>query len=375
LTTIRVSLVAEQLRRTVPGGIGTYTLGLLKGLDELPASERPSLTIVASRPSKESDPLARLGHPLATSRLTGPLMTRSWDLGLTRVGRGTDVVHAVSLAAPVAASGIPLVVTIHDVAWRSMPEAYPSRGRRWHEAALRRAARRASIFIVPSEATLKEVLGAGVDIAEDRLRVVAEGADHLEEPDGPAAHELLEGLGVTGPYLLTVSTLEPRKNLTRLLQAYALARRRLPDDWPLVVVGPRGWGQAGSSPAALGSTAGVVFAGPVTSGTLAAVYRGARCCAYVPIVEGFGLPVVEAMSQGTPVVSSLVPSSGGASLEVDPTDVSSIADGLVAAACDEATRAALVGSGRARAAQLRWVDSARTHVGIWEQVAQGPGRR
>ncbi len=358
----------------MPGGIGTYTLGLLKGLDELPAGERPSLTIVASRSPTESDPLASLGHPLAASRLTGPLMTRSWDLGLTRVGRGTDVVHAVSLASPVPASGIPLVVTVHDVAWRSMPEAYPSRGRRWHEAALRRAVKRASVVIVPSEATFKEVLDAGVDIAEDRLRVVAEGADHLDEPDGPAAGELLESLGVAGPYLLTVSTLEPRKNLVRLLQAYALARTRLPEDWPLVVVGPKGWGPAGS-PGALGSSAGVVFAGPVTSGTLAAVYRGARCCAYVPIVEGFGLPVVEAMSQGTPVVSSPVPSSGGASLEVDPTDVYSIADGLVSAACDEATRAALVASGRSRAAQLLWVDSARAHVAIWEQAAKGPARR
>jgi glycosyltransferase involved in cell wall biosynthesis len=374
LTTIKVSLVAEQLRRRVPGGIGTYTLGLLKGLDDLPAGERPSLTIVASRSSHGTDPLASLGHRVATSRLSGPLMTRSWDLGLTRVGRGADVVHAVSLATPVPAPGIPLVVTVHDVAWRSMPDAYPARGRRWHEAALRRAVKRAAFVIVPSEATLKALLDAGAGVAEERVRVVGEGADHLDEPNGAAALELLESLGVAGDYLLTVSTLEPRKNLVRLLQAYALARPRLPEDWPLVVVGPRGWGPAGS-PAALGSTAGVVFAGPIGNGTLTAVYGGARCCAYVPIVEGFGLPVVEAMSQGTPVVASPVPSSGGASLEVDPTDVSSIADGLVAAACDEATRAALVTTGRARAAQLRWVDAARAHVGIWEQAAQGPTGR
>ena len=210
---------------------------------------------------------------------------------------------------------------------------------------------------MPSEATANAVLAAGVGIADDRLVVVGEGADHLGEPDEPAAQALLERLGVLGPYLLTVSTLEPRKNLERLLEAYTLARPKLPEPWPLVVVGPSGWGPS-PSPAALGPTAGVVFAGTVEGGVLAAVYRRARLCAYVPIVEGFGLPVVESMAQGTPVVSSPVPSSGGASLEVDPTDVSSIAEGLVVAAGDEMTRTALVARGLARAAALRWVETA-----------------
>jgi len=374
LTTISVSLAAEQLRRRVPGGIGTYALGLLKGIDELPAGERPMLTIVASRPPSRPDPLASLGYPIASSRLPGQLMTRLWDLGLTRVGRGSDVVHAVSLAAPVPSSGLSLVVVVHDVAWRSMPAAYPARGRRWHESALRRAAARAAIVVVPSDATATAVLATGLGIAGDRLVVVPEGADHLAPPDEAAAQHLLEQLGVRGPYLLTVSTLEPRKNLGRLLQAYAVARRRLPDDWPLVVVGPSGWGSL-SSGAGSGPTEGVVFAGAVGGGTLAAVYKRARCCAYVPIVEGFGLPVVEAMTQGTPVVSSPVPSAGGASLEIDPTDVSAIAEALVVAACDETTRLALVTRGHAHAGALRWVDVARAHVALWARAAAERPRR
>jgi alpha-1,3-rhamnosyl/mannosyltransferase len=227
--------------------------------------------------------------------------------------------------------------------------------------------------VVPSEATAQAVVAAGVGITEDRLAIINEGADHLGEPDGPAAQALLDRLGVLGPYLLTVSTLEPRKNLGRLLQAYALARPELAEAWPLLVVGPSGWGP---SAGAGGPTAGVIFAGAVEGGVLAAIYQKARCCAYVPIVEGFGLPVVESMAQGTPVVSSPVPSSGGASLEVDPTDVSSIAEGLVAAAGDEVTRAGLVSSGLAHAATLRWVETARAHVAIWERVvAEGQGGR
>lgn len=365
MTTISVTLAAEQLRRRVPGGIGTYALGLLKGIGELGPGERPSVAIVASRSDRRPDPLAALGCRVVSSRLPGPLMTRAWDLGLTRVGRGSDVVHSVSLASPLSPREVPLVVTVHDVAWRSMPEAYPPRGRRWHEKALGRAAARAALFIVPSEQTREAVIAAGVGIGEDRVVVIPEGADHLAAADVPAARDLLVRLGVRGPYLLTVSTLEPRKNLERLVAAYELAKRRLPEPWPLLIVGPSGWGSAAGSPS---GTPGVVFAGAVDGGILAAIYGGARCCAYVPILEGYGLPVVEAMMQGTPVVSSAVPSSGGASLEVDPTDVGSIAEGLVTAACDEAARSRLVDAGRAHAASLRWVDAARAHVAFWERA-------
>lgn len=370
MSAVSVSVAAEQLRRRVPGGIGTYALGLLRGLGELPFDERPQISLVASRPARGPDPLAVFGYPVSSSLLPGPLMTRAWDSGLLRVGRGSDIVHSVSLAAPRPARGVALVVVVHDVAWRSLPDAFPERGRRWHEAALLRAARRAAAFIVPSEATAEAVLGAGVGISEDKLAVVAEGADHLGEPDAAAGQALLESLGVNGPYLLTVSTLEPRKNLFRLVEAYEAARAKLPEPWPLLIVGPSGWGESLTA-SRLESAPGVVFAGAVDGGALAAIYSGARCCAYVPLLEGFGLPVVEAMSQGTPVVASRVPSSGGASLEVEPTDISSIAEGLLAAACDEQTRASLIERGRARAAALRWVDTARGHVAIWERIASG----
>ena len=374
MTPISVSLAAEQLRRRVPGGIGTYTRGLLKGIDELGTDERPRITIVASRPPWRPDPLASLGHPLVCSRLPGPLMTRAWDLGLSRVGRGTDVVHSVSLAAPVPSPGRPLVITVHDVAWRSMPEAYPERGRRWHQAALRRAGARAAVVVVPSEATAQAVVAAGVGITEDRLAIINEGADHLGEPDGPAAQALLDRLGVLGPVPAhrehARATQEPRAPLAGLRSREAGAARGL------ATVG-RGTERVGAiAPGPAGRPPVSSLPAPSKAGCWPRSTQKARCCAYVPIVEGFGLPVVESMAQGTPVVSSPVPSSGGASLEVDPTDVSSIAEGLVAAAGDEVTRAGLVSSGLARAATLRWVETARAHVAIWERVvAEGQGGR
>jgi len=352
-----VVLVAEQLRRPVPGGIGTYARGLVQGL--LALEERPPLLVRASAPPPGPDPLARLGLPLAVWRLPGPLLVRAWDLGLAGV-RGGALVHSVSVAAP--PSGPPLVVTVHDLAWRH--EAGPGgRRRAWHEAALARALRRAAHFVVPSARTAEELVAAGA--AEGRTTVIEEGADHLPPPDPAATAALLARLGVASGYLLAVGTLEPRKNLPRLLAGYAAARPRLPEPWPLVVAGPPGWGEALLPPP------GVLLAGAVSPAVLAGLYAGARCCCYVPILEGFGLPVVEAMALGTPVVSSDVPSAGGASLLVDPLEPEAIAEAMVAAAADEECRRRLVAAGRARVAGLTWQTAARAHVALWRELAGG----
>ena len=353
--TLRVLVVAEQLRRPVAGGIGTYVRGLLDGLSSLD----PEVTLWASRPSRaDGDPLPALGR-LVTSPLPAPLLVRAWDRGLGRPPGRPDVLHATSFAVP-PPGDVPLSVMVHDLAWRHFPDAYPPRGRRWHEAALGRALRRARLLIVPSAAVADDLLGAGAPAA--RVEVVEEGCDHLAPPDDEAAEALLRRIGVEGEFLLTVSTLEPRKNLPRLLAAYGAARHRLPEPWPLVVAGPSGWG-----PAVLPGP-GVLLAGHAGGGALTALYRRARLLAYVPLREGFGLPVVEAMSCGTPVVASAIPSSGGAALEVDPFDVDAMAAALVRAATDDAVRAQLVDAGRARTANLTWERAARRHVELWETM-------
>jgi glycosyltransferase involved in cell wall biosynthesis len=355
-------MLVEQLRRKAAGGIGTYVWGLIQGLTELPDEGRPDIELFASRPREKPDLLAMLGFPLRSSVLPGPVLTRAWDRGLLRAPGSFDVVQALSLAT-VEPGPAALVSTVHDLLWRHVPDTYPARGRVWHEAALQRSLVRSDRFIVPSEMVSADLVGAGA--SPDRVTVVPMGCDHLPAPDSAAVDALLARLGVVGPFLLSVGTMEPRKNLTRLALAYDRMRPSLPEPWPLVVVGPSGWGEQ------LHEHQGVVLAGMVTAPELAGLYARARLLAYVPLMEGFGLPPVEAMLAGAPVVASDVPSTGSAAYQVDPNDTDSIAEGLLVVATDETVRHGLQRAGRSHAAQLSWSSIARRHVDLWEEVRSG----
>jgi glycosyltransferase involved in cell wall biosynthesis len=371
-----VLMAVEQLRRRVPGGIGVYARCLLGGLAHIAAEgDQVDLALLASRPpGGRPDPLAAFGRPLHTSRLPSRLLTRAWDHGLSRAPAGYDVVHSVSVASPRLrpSSSERLVVKVHDVAWRRFPEATTKRGARWHEAALRRVIRSGAAIVVPSHLVATDLLAEGV--ATDRLTVVPSGADHLPAPDAAATDALLQKVGVTGPFLLTVSTLEPRKNLQRLVQAFGRVRASLPEPWPLVIVGPTGWGPG---PAVLSPADHIVFTGPVSDPVLSELYRRARAFAYVPLTEGYGFPPLEAMHAGLPtVVSDQVPSvhdvgaPGPAPARlVDPLDIDGIAEGLATVLTDDVVRADLARRGTAHAATRTWRSTARAHVELWRSLA------
>lgn len=183
---------------------------------------------------------------------------------------------------------------------------------------------------------------------------------------------MLQRLGVHGQFLLTVSTLEPRKNISRLLQAYASIRPTLPEPWPLVIVGPAGWGSALPG----GNHEGVVLTGQVPNEVLSGLYARARAFAYVPLTEGYGLPPLEAMRTGLPtVVSSEVPSvhdllqpDPAPTLIVDPLQVDDIAQGLVQVLIDEAVRLDLATRGEAFARQRTWRAAAEEHMTLWRSL-------
>ena len=361
-----VLLVVEHLRRSLSAGISTYTLGLLQGLAAL--DPPPGVTLHASRAPRGGDPVAALGHRVVVSPLPGPLLTRAWDRGLFGPPSvGADVVHSTSLAFPPLVKAPPSSVMVHDTAWREVPDAYPPRGRRWHEAALQRAIATADRLLVPARVAADALVAAGAPAS--KVVVIEEGSDHLPPADLDGAQRILDGAGVREGFLLTVATLQPRKNLRRLLEAYALARHELPEPWPLLIVGAKGWGDA--IPASE-VPHGVLLAGEVRGAELAGLYRKARCVAFVPLVEGFGLPPVEAMRECTPVVASPVPSIAGtgAALEVDPLDVKAMAAALVRASSDDRVRSELVTAGLQRSGELTWRRAAAEHVELWQSMVR-----
>ncbi len=379
--TCTVVVAAEQLRRSVPGGIGSYARGLLAGLAS--RSDDVELTLLASRPPRrrpsgaggpeEVDPLDLYGRAVLASKLPGPLLTRAWDHGVVRAPAGFDVVHSVSLAAPKLGrrSASALVVTCHDLAWRRHPEATTPRGRRWHEGALRRAREGGAAFVVPSRLVAADLEADGVEPA--RITLIRGGSDHLPQPDEEATAAVLERVGVVGDYLLSVGTLEPRKNVDRMVHAYDVANGELQGRWPLVVVGPQGWGPHPDRPPL---PEGVSFTGAVADGVLAGLYRRCRAFVYVPLTEGYGFPPLEAMRHGAPVVVSReVPSvhdlgdEGAAPARlVDPLDVDDMARGMCDVLSDDDLRSDLAGRGTAHVSGRTWDAAARRHVELWRSL-------
>ena len=380
---LRVALHAGQLDQPVPGGIGRYVEGLMRHLpDGGVAVER----FAAGRWRYET--WHRFRWPVV--RVPG------------------DLVHAPSLAVPPPGKR-PLVVTVHDLAFRAHPECFPARGRAFHERGLALARAEAAAIIVPSAATAAELRDAGVDAA--RIHVAHHGIDMPERgapapgSDFPAASmnpmqqmhphwQPAEGptggaggtpavagsttgdhgppvLGLEpGSYLLFVGTVEPRKGIDVLLAAHTSLRRGRPD-LRLVVAGPPGWGE---TPPLDGP--GVVAPGRVDEHTLDALYRGAAVVVLPSRSEGFGLPALEAMARGRPVVASdagaLPEVIGDAGLLVTPGDADALTTALETVLAKEDTAAELSALGRQRAATFTWAACTAAHVAAYRAALGGP---
>jgi len=265
-----------------------------------------------------------------------------YPVGLRRA-RGLDVLHCTTFRGP-ARSRVPTVVTVHDLAILRYPDAFPPWHRLYGITGLRRVLHAADAVVAVSEFTKEEVV-ALAGVPGERIRVVPNGVDEVFTPSGPSAE---------GSYVLAVATLEPRKNLGRAVEAARIAGIELR------VVGARGWGGV--------EVPGRV--GEIPDSELAALYRGARCVLYPSLYEGFGLPVLEAMACGTPVVTSRATAmeevAGGAAVLADPLDAMSIAAAVAEA---ESRRDELVQPGLARAREFTWERAADTVEALWRELA------
>jgi glycosyltransferase involved in cell wall biosynthesis len=287
-----------------------------------------------------------------SSRALVPVRDLGWYLAAlpARARRDRlDVLHCPTQRAPVR-SRVPLVVTFHDLAVLRHPGAFNRWTREYSRRVLPRVARAATRLIAVSEFTKRELLEL-LEAPEEKVRVI---------PNAVGEQFTAEGEAAEGDYVLAVSTLEPRKNLERLVEAYRRARL---DGLPLLVVGAEGWGGVRVE------GDGVRWLGEVRDEELARLYRGARCVAYVSLYEGFGLPVLEAMACGTPVVAArndaLEEVAGGAAVLVDPLDPDAIAAGI-AEALDRG--AELRERGLERAGAFDWRAVARETVEVYREA-------
>jgi len=267
------------------------------------------------------------------------------------------------------------VVTVHDLGYLRFPEAH-TRAARWYlDLSTRWNARCARRVVVDSQATADDLVAAyGTPRGKIRLAYPAGAEGMAPEADPVRLAAVRERYGTGERYFLYVGTLQPRKNYPVLLQAFAALRKRASLPHTLAIVGGRGWltEEIDATIARLGLEDQVQLLGFAPDADLPALYTGASLLAFPSLYEGFGLPALEAMACGTPVVGSTAPSlpevCGDAALLVDPTDATGLADALERVLTDRELAHTLVARGRRRAAQFRWEDAAANLLSVYRQV-------
>ena len=324
---MRVGIDVSPLRQT-RAGTARYLRGLLPLLERL----------------VDVEPLVWGG-----SRKAATVARDLWwyPVGLPRRARGLDVLHCPSFRGPVHAS-VPLVLTVHDLAVLRHPHTFNRWTRAYSRAVVPRVVRAAQRVIAVSEFTKRELVDV-LAVPESRIRVI---------PNAVAAPFVPEGGRADGEYVLAVGTVEPRKNLPRLVQAVRLAGVELR------IAGAFGWGDADVR----GDD--VRMLGFVDDEELARLYRGALCVAYPSLYEGFGIPVLEALACAAPVVTStgtaMAEIADGAAVLVDPNDAGAIAGGIREAISRRDELAAL---GPERARGFTWRAAAEATAAVYRELA------
>ena len=358
-------IVVDVTPLTLPRtGIGNYVLAMLRGLTEAGGDHEVIAFSAVAPPGKRRIEQALHGVPVERKLVVVPPKSHWWRTGWSRLGRGPvewlagrlDVFHFSDWMYPPQRGGV-RATTIHDLFPLRFPDWVHPQTYRMHSRKYEHAARTCDVIVVNSEFTAGEVVEL-LGFPRERVTVAYPGTSPSLGPDG-AIHDL------GAPYVLTVATLDRRKNLETLLDAMPLVRRAHPD-LLLAVAGAPGW----QGPSL--NRDGVVGLGYVDDQELAALYRGAEAFVYPSRFEGFGMPIVEAMACGTPVVASAHPSldeaSGAAAVRADPDSREAIADAIEQAL---ANRDVLVGAGYRHAGGFRAEASGRRILRAYEGATTG----
>lgn len=359
------------------GGIGRYVRELIAALALQDASQ-PYRLFVAGARRAALPPAPSANFRYAPTRLSPLSLARLWQrarlpLPVEFFTGKLRLFHATDFVLPPTLPRTPTLLTVHDLSFARLPQAAAPRLKAYLEAVVPRSARRADHILADSAATKADLMDL-YGIPESKISVLYSGVSAAFTPvraaDAQAAVRAKYGIG-RAPYVLAVGTVQPRKNYERLMQAMAALPARFAD-LKLVIVGGRGWLDAPIHAQARVLGERVQFVGFADEEDLPTLYSAAACLAFPSLYEGFGLPVLEGMACGVPVltsnVSSLPEVAGDAALMIDPHSVEAIRVGLIALLEEDSTaRAARLERGFAQVARFTWQAAAAQLKGIYEQ--------
>jgi glycosyltransferase involved in cell wall biosynthesis len=281
-----------------------------------------------------------------------------------------DVFHSCKLLHPPPRAK--LTATIHDLTCWVLPETHFPKNVSGDKRFAERILRRADGVIAVSESTRQDAIRI-LQLAPEKIRVIHHGiAEEFFSVTRQDAEAACRRLGLSRPYLLFVGTIEPRKNLDLLLDAYAGLPQPTRQEFDLIVAGPRGWASP-RTVARLGAIPGVRYLGYVSEADLPGLFAGATAFVYPSLYEGFGFPVVQAMAAGTPVITSAVSAlpevTGGAAVLVDPRSQAGLQGAISELLLSPSRRAGLADRGRSQAQKFSWAACARQSLRFFEEVA------
>lgn len=363
---LRVAVTLEQCWHEIPGGTAR------SALDAVSAMVRHTDLDLIGVGARHRQPPPLEWRPEITVRML-PLprlaLYESWHaLRRPRVELATgpvDVIHATGMAVPPRSAA--LVVTVHDLGFLHQPHHVTRHGLRFFRRAIELARREADIVVAPSQATIDDCVAHGFDPC--RIRLVPWGI-RIEPVAVSEIEQVRVARGLHRPYVLWTGTIEPRKNLPVLVEAFS---RMEVEGLDLVLAGPAGWNEDLRRLVGPDLRDRVRALGFVPPAELRALYAGARVFCLPSIREGFGLPVLEAMAQGTPVVTSAGTATeevvGEAGLVVDPADVDGLTRAIERVVTDESLARRLGEMGRARAATFSWRRTAEALAAVYEEAA------
>jgi glycosyltransferase involved in cell wall biosynthesis len=367
-----LAFLVDQMFSPAPGGMGTYVREIVPALSR--AEPSLDISLFHSRFGREVPEQWMAGYPSVEVPTSIRTLYPSWALlrrpALPPELASQDLIHSpVPAAVPPAGPHQRLVVTVHDVAFLVHRELFPIQWRTMYRAGLARAVRSADAIITVSRHTAEDLVRRR-RIDQQRIHVIPLAASLPHT--GSNVEEALARLKVRTPYVLFVGTLEPRKNIVRLVRAYRrVAARGAPH--ALVLAGPMGWKhQQLMNELELEAPGEIVLTGRTSQADLDALYRGASAFVYPSLYEGFGLPVLEAMARGTPCVvsasSSLPEVAGEAALPVDPRSVAGLTEAIERVINDRELAARLSESGKRRAERFSWDEAARQTLEVYKSV-------